>query len=249
MLIVQASEPTPGRRNEDYAVTGPGWAVVLDGATPRPGVDGGCAHGPGWLVRRLAGALAGGLAAERHEPLPDLLAGAIEAVRAAHPECDLDDPDSPSAAVAILRHRDGEAGEFDWLVLADSPIVLDLGAAEPAVIRDDRVDRLPAYTAEAVRAARNAPGGFWVASTRPEAAHQAVTGSATGVRRAALLSDGAARLVERFGLLGWRDLLDLLDRYGPAEVIRRTRAAEAELPPGPRGKRYDDATAVLLTRR
>jgi hypothetical protein len=65
-----------------------------------------------------------------------------------------------------------------------------------------------------------------------------------------VLSDGAARLVERFGLLDWRGLLDVLDHEGPAELIRRTRRAEeseteAERA-GRRGKRHDDATAVLV---
>ncbi|WP_329518546.1 protein phosphatase 2C domain-containing protein [Spirillospora sp. NBC_01491] len=240
--------------NEDFVVAGPDWVVVLDGATARPGVDSGCRHDPAWLVRRLGGALAGRLAAGAAgaagaggggEPLSELLAGAIEMVCAAHAgTCDLDNPDSPSATVAMLRRR-GDA--LDWLVLADSPVLVDTG--EVLVLRDGRVDRLPSYTVEAVRAARNSPGGFWVASTRPEAAYEALGGALPlkEVRRAAVLSDGASRLVERFAVLGWPDLLDLLDRDGPAEVIRRTREAEAaEEQAGERGKRYDDATAVMV---
>ncbi|MFD0852954.1 hypothetical protein ACFQ07_12015, partial [Actinomadura adrarensis] len=65
--------------------------------------------------------------------------------------------------------------------------------------------------------------------------------------RAALLSDGAARLVERFGLMAWNELLDVLETEGPCELIRRTRTAERELePPTARGKRFDDATALLV---
>ncbi|MQY06151.1 hypothetical protein [Actinomadura macrotermitis] len=243
MQVTFASEATPGRANEDHVVAGPGWVVVLDGATARPGVATGCAHDPGWLVRRLGGALAARLALGGGEPLADLLAGAIEAVRGAHGgACDLGNPDGPSAAVAMLRHDGGTA---DWLVLADSPVLIDTG--ELRVIKDDRVDRLPSYTDEAVRAARNSPGGFWVAAARPEAAHQALTGRAAGVRRAAVLTDGASRLVDRFGLADWNGLLDLLDGAGPRELIRRTRLAEAaDDGAGRRGKRYDDATAVMI---
>ncbi|WP_285699357.1 protein phosphatase 2C domain-containing protein [Actinomadura sp. NBRC 104412] len=230
--------------NEDFAVAGPGWAVVLDGATPRPGVDSGCVHGPGWLVRRLGGELAGRLALQGREPLADVLAESIKATSEAHARtCDLDNPDSPSTTVAMLRWGDDAV---EWLALADSPLLLDVGA-EVRVIQDDRVNKLPSYTTEAVRAARNSPGGFWVASTRPEAADQALTGQTQGVRRAALLSDGAARLVERFGLMTWAELLDLVDDEGPRELIRRTRRAEREQRvEGVRGKRFDDATALLV---
>ncbi|MFI0356203.1 protein phosphatase 2C domain-containing protein [Actinomadura sp. 9N407] len=240
MLVSYATEATPGLENEDLVVAGTNWAVVLDGATARPGVDCGCTHGPRWLVQRLGGELAGRLASESGA-LADLLAESIKAVREMHPECDLGNRDSPSTTVAMLRWE----RDVEWLVLADSPVLLDTGS-EVRVIRDDRVDRLPSYTTEAVRAARNSSDGFWVASTRPEAAYEALTGEATGITRAALLSDGAARLVERFGLMEWNALLDLLDREGAEAVIRRTRAAEAEAPELPRGKRYDDATAVLV---
>ncbi|MFB4313649.1 hypothetical protein [Actinomadura sp. 21ATH] len=239
MLVTCATEATPGLANEDFVVVGPHWAVVLDGATQRPGLDCGCAHGPGWLVRRLGGELAARLSWDG--PLPDVLAAAIKAVRDMHPECDLDNPDSPSTTVAMVRWEE----EVEWLVLADSPILLESGG-EVRVIRDDRVDRLPGYTADAVRAARNSADGFWVASTRPEAAYEALAGRASGVGRVALLSDGAARLVERFGLMDWSGLLELLDGAGPRELIRRTRAAEAGDGDFPRGKRYDDATAVLV---
>ncbi|WP_316043454.1 hypothetical protein [Actinomadura sp. CNU-125] len=63
-----------------------------------------------------------------------------------------------------------------------------------------------------------------------------------------MLSDGASRLVERFGRLTWAGLLRALDADGPAAVVRRTRDAEAAQPPDApgRGKRFDDATAVLV---
>lgn len=86
-------------------------------------------------------------------------------------------------------------------------------------------------------------GGFWVASTKQEAANQAVQLSvpADQLRRAAVLTDGAARLVDRFHLVDWTGLLKMLDIEGPAEVIRRVRAAESNVEPprGSRGKAHD----------
>ncbi|WP_018654798.1 protein phosphatase 2C domain-containing protein [Actinomadura flavalba] len=241
MQVTYASAATPGGVNEDHVVAGDGWAAVLDGATARPGVVTGCAHDPAWLVRRLGGALAVRLG-DGAGDLRDVLAEAIDEVRTRHDGCDLGNPDSPSTTVSIVRWH---GRRLDWLVLADSPVLVDDGAVR--VVRDDRVDRLPSYTAEAVRAARNSAGGFWVASTRPEAAYEAVVGTAPDVRRAAVLSDGASRLVELFGALTWPGLLDALDAEGPAAVIARTRAAEAaHTAPIVRGKPHDDATAVVL---
>jgi Protein phosphatase 2C len=249
VLITYASEPTPGSRNEDYVLTGPSWVVVLDGATKRPDVDSGCVHQVAWVVRQLAGELAVRLAHEGDLPLPDVLAEAIKSTCEAHTStCDLANPDSPSTTVAMLREQ---GTTLDWLVLADSPIVMERDG-EVVVALDDRSAHLPSYTTQAVREARNSPGGFWVASTRPEAAYQAVVGTAPTrtVCRAGVFSDGSARLVERFGLTDWRGLLDLLDGQGPEALIRRTREAEvAETPQerdGRRGKQYDDSTAVLV---
>ena len=247
------SEATPGRENEDFVAAGHGWVAVLDGATAPAGVDSGCRHDPAWLVRHLGGRIAALLALTDGTPLPDLFAEAIKVTAEAHADtCDLRNPDSPSATVSLLRRRDDAA---EWFVLADSPILLDAASASGAdaddgrvrVIRDDRVDHLPSYTLEGVRRSRNSPGGFWVASTRPEAAYEGLIGEVPvqSLRRAAVLSDGASRLVERFGTIGWDGLLHLLDDHGPGELVRRTRQAEASAT-DVRGKRYDDATAVLV---
>lgn len=245
MRISYASEPAPGSPLcEDYVVCGPDWVVVLDGATPAAGVESGCSHGVAWLVRRLAGALAPRLAAGPGRGLADLLAESIMQTRQAHGDgCDLANPDSPSTTVALLRLA---GGRVEWLVLADSPVVLDtLDGVVP--ILDGRIEGLPERTVGAVRAARNSPGGFWVASTVPEAAHHAVTGSmpVEMVSRVGVFTDGGSRLVERFGTTDWKGLLDLAGTGGPHEVIRRTRAAEARETGTRPGKRHDDATVVL----
>jgi hypothetical protein len=250
MQIHYASEPTPGQANEDFVITGPTWAIVLDGATARPDLDTGCIHDVAWFVRHLGAELARLLANSPTDPLDDALAAAITAIGRLHEDaCDLSNPDSPSATVVAIRQRDSE---LDYLALADSPLIVDINGQVRA-ITDDRTANLGDYSAEGVRAARNSPGGFYVASTLPEAAHKAVRGSlaTTSVRRAALLSDGAARLVDRFARVDWEQLLDLLAAQGPEELIRLTRQAElAETDTeraGRRGKKHDDATAVLVS--
>lgn len=240
MQVTYASRSAPGAVNEDAIVAGPDFVAVLDGATAVPGVDTGCRHDVAWFTRTLSGHLA--LRLHRSAAaLPELLAESIAAAMAEHADtCDLSNPDSPSATVAILRqHGTG----LDYLVLADSPILLDAG--EVRVVVDDRLDGLPDYSAAGVARSRNAEGGFWVASTNPASAQHALTGTVDSVRRAGVLSDGAARLVERFGELSWPELLDALESVGPDELIARTRKAEAAAAVR-RGKRFDDATAAFV---
>src|SRR5882757_5656098 len=99
MRITYATESAPGHVNEDYAVCGNEWAVILDGATAPAGIDSGCIHDVRWLVRQLAAAITARMPATA-APLADLLAEAISDVRQAHGgACDLDNPDSPSSTV------------------------------------------------------------------------------------------------------------------------------------------------------
>jgi hypothetical protein len=159
----------------------------------------------------------------------------------------------------------------DYLVLADAVMLLDTSEGLQ-VVTDDRVNhlatkeraaasRLPTGSARhlrrrvqlttALRRARNRPGGYWVAAADPLAAPHAITGSLArkDLHRAVLLSDGASRLVDVFGLATWHELLMLLDESGPDELVRRVRAAEAADSQGrrwPRTKSSDDATVVYL---
>ena len=249
MQITYATEPGGDHPNEDLVLAGPEFVIVLDGATAPPGIPSGCIHDVRWLVRHLGGQLASQLTLDdtADRMLAEHLADAIQWVNAQHTHtCDLDNPASPSSTAALLRSR---GDDIDTLVLSDSPILLDLPNGLRR-IADERPGRLPSYKPEDVRDQRNQTGGFWVASTKPEAAEQAVqlTVPAEQLRRAAVLTDGAARLVERFNLLDWIDLIKMLDTEGPTELIRRVRAAENTIEPAPgsRGKPHDDATAVLI---
>lgn len=74
------------------------------------------------------------------------------------------------------------------------------------------------------------------------------TAPRAGLHRAAVLSDDATRLVDRFSLFDWTDFLGILAEHGPEAIITQVRAAEASDPDGqrwPRGKRHDDASAAF----
>ncbi|MFI7641588.1 protein phosphatase 2C domain-containing protein [Nonomuraea sp. NPDC049400] len=267
MRATFATDPAPGQVNEDYVAVGPEAAVLLDGAGTPAGSESGCLHGVAWYARTLGSTLLAAMT-QSAGALPDLLATGIKTVSSQHDDtCDLTHPGSPSATVVMLRRT---SEDLEWLVLADSTLVLDVGTAEPIVITDDReaqigaryrteMDALdsgsPEHRAalrdyvETLRGHRNRDGGFWVASVDPLAAEQALIGSVpTGhVHAAALLSDGASRLVDRFHLATWPQALAVLDQHGPQELINRVRQAEHEDPTGfrwPRGKICDDATVA-----
>jgi hypothetical protein len=151
---------------------------------------------------------------------------------------------------------------LDYLVLADSALLLRLADDQIRVITDDReavtgkvlrqeMDALPAGTAEhrvahreylrAMRAYRNRDSGFWVADANSDAAAHALTGSVmlAELRDLAPLSDGAGRLADRFGLLTHRAIMDLLrddclanSSPRPGRPKRPTRTA----PAGPAAK-------------
>lgn len=248
MQAAYATESTPGRVNEDYAICGPDWALVLDGATAPPaGVDSGCIHDVPWLVRHMAAAISQRLTLSR-APLTGILAAAIQDTRNGHAHtCDLSNPDSPSTTVSIVRVA---GGSLDYLTLGDSPIVLWEPAGGTRVVIDDRIAHLPGgrpYTFELVRSLRNKPAGFWIASTVPEAAYEAITGTA-GLRpgsEIALLTDGVTRLVEYYGYT-WDRLFAQLRAGPPQALIASVRDLERERGT-PDGKQHDDATAVHLT--
>jgi hypothetical protein len=258
---------SPARLNEDFAAVAPGVAVLLDGAGLPAGRNTGCVHGIAWYSRTLGGLLAAGACDERLS-LSEVLSRGIEQVCQLHAgTCDLRHPDTPSATVIITRHQ---AGTLEYLVLCDSVLLLQPRDGEPDVITDTRIADVAGPLRPARRsavsgtpgdetawraygrqidAARNQPGGFWIAAADPQVAAQALTGSEafSALSAVALLSDGASRLADRYHLATWDQMCAILAGGGPAEVIRQVRDAERTDPDGvrwPRGKISDDATAV-----
>lgn len=259
MLHVVSATSQPGSAttaNEDWFATGPDWAVVLDGVTRPPGD--GCAHDVPWFVAQLGTAITRGLDAGSWG-LDLVVADAIRETAEAHAgTCDLANPLTPAAQVAIVRHR---GDDLEYFVLGDATFIwqADAGTA-PFVVCDDRADHLPAapepvmiggarrYPLEYVASIRNRPGGYWVAAADPAAAHQALSGTlpVPADARAMLCSDGLTRLVERYGW-DWVGLLDAAARDGVPALIDVVHQADLERPAGGlRGKASDDATGVML---
>lgn len=271
MRVWLATDPSgPDWPNEDFTAITPGVAVLIDGAGSPANRASGCVHGVAWYAATLGAYLAAGATGTR-TPLAEVLADAIGHVSQAHAgTCDLDHPNTPSAT-AILVRANGDA--LEYLVLADSVLLLQPKTSEPQIICDTRLEDVaaklrPDYSTlrvgtperkAAVRAyvdrlevLRNRPGGYWVAAADPAAAYEAITGSSAIGDLAALglLSDGAGRLADRYNLATWPQIAAILAEHGPDELIRQLRQAEAADPQGirwPRSKIRDDATAVYWT--
>jgi hypothetical protein len=228
MRVVLASQPgTPGWPNEDFAAVAPGAAVLLDGATTFPtGTDTGCVHGVAWYARTLGGVFVSAITAEPPVPLADALAAAIADVRDRHAgTCELGNPSTPAATVTAVRAT--PAG-FDILALSDSVVVADYDDGRPPLVITDT---------------------HWPAAASPDAARHARTATlpGTGLRGIALLSDGATRIADRYGLMSWSVLLAIIRDRGPARLIRQVRVAEDSDPEctrWPRSKARDDATII-----
>ncbi|MEV6692647.1 hypothetical protein AB0M35_14365 [Micromonospora sp. NPDC051196] len=244
----------PGRTNEDFAGAVPCGMVLVDGAGGIAGAEKVCHHGVAWYATRLGGALLGMLSEDRS--LRDVLAESIGRVTDEHRDtCDVAHSISPYAAVAVLRFS---GGLVEHLVLGDAVVVVGRDGVEPFVAHDPRevviarsfaarLTGIPEGSDEyrrllrELRAHRNSPGGFWVAKDDPRVVDEAITGScpADEVTATALLSNGASRFVDTFGLTDWAGLLHLLRTDGPGEIIRRVREAEVR-----DGVATDDATIV-----
>ncbi|MCQ4042821.1 protein phosphatase 2C domain-containing protein [Streptantibioticus rubrisoli] len=248
-----------------------GVLVLLDGVTPHPEGTG-CVHGVPWFVARLGGALLELSGSQRDMTLRDCLGEAIARTARQHAEgCELSHPHTPQATVVAVRwNRD----VVEHLVLSDSVLLIEDTTGVVQAVVDDRLDRLPepvpalraavralprgsaeragarARYVRAVEALRNAEGGFFTAAADPSVRARAVCGSTprARVRAVAALTDGASRLVEVFHDHDWSGAFALLRKEGPRSLITRVRAAESADPRGeafPRGKRHDDATAIL----
>jgi hypothetical protein len=122
---------------------------------------------------------------------------------------------SPTCSLALSKHRLSGLGPW-WVrgglgggVLEPVGELLELVGEQVAVAVQSHRCRGMAELVTEQRRHRSHPGGFWVAGTDPAAARHALTDTAprAGLHRAAVLSDGATRLVDRFGLLDWPGFL------------------------------------------
>lgn len=269
MKVSSYSEPgSPEKRNEDWIGYADRSVVVLDGLTAPAGLRVGCIHDVPWYVDKLGSYLLE-LCESREDGLRELLAEAITRTSNLHSQtCDLSRGDAPSSTVAVLRQS---AERIEWLVLADAVILLDRSDNGLEVVTDTRVEESAKAEKEAAlatpvtspehedrvkelvaaqRLVRNTPEGYWVASANPDAARYATIGAVETYRvaRAALMTDGAAKLVE-FGIDTWEETFARMADNGPRALVAQVRAAEESDPSGvkwPRYKAQDDATAAYV---
>lgn len=268
MFVDLASYARPHGPNEDFVLSDSTAVVVLDGAGMAPGMKSGCRHGVAWYVEQL-GTRLHAEAARENASLSICLATAIESTANLHRDtCVVDDPLSHSATAAMARVQ-GDI--FKWLVLGDCTVLIQSNGVVTATM-DDRLARVAPHAREAFaravpesperqrahealvqeeRSRRNVRGGYWVAAADPAAASQALTGSESTslVQGAALLTDGAGRLVTTFRSTDWQGYMTLLSHGGPEGVLRQVREAEVsdpDLSRWPRSKQHDDATIAYI---
>jgi hypothetical protein len=266
-VLMATSAGQPGRSNEDFVGAVPRAAVLLDGAGIT-GTESICHHGVAWYTHRLGGALLGRLSADDGRDLASILADAIDELARGHRHtCDVAHPSSPQATVALFR-ADHERAEY--LVLADTHVLLGRTRDSPVVVTDEREvavrhscltlldglkngteahDAALATATDAMRARRNQPGGYWIAKDDPRAAEEAVTGAVplADLTHVALLSNGATRIVDPYALATWSTLLDLCRTNGPSGAIRMLRRHEGNVTfsAGNSELKPDDASVAL----
>ena len=253
--VSAASRAGSAAPNEDRFLVGESWALVLDGITRYP--EDGCVHDVPWYVDRLGAAIADRVADVRLD-LGTVLALAIGAVNGRHSgTCDLENPVSPGATVGIVRLVERRV---EWLVLGDCTLAerdlddtvraetdgrLQQLADPPGAVDVGGVRRFPV---DYIARVRNREGGFWVASTDPDAAGRAFRGTWPLDRIGELLlcTDGLTRLTERYDRT-LHEMFAMASGEGMEALIDLVREeAERDGNIHPKAKRHDDATGVLL---
>lgn len=253
MRVTHATGQGSGESNEDTVATAGDVVVVLDGVSQWHTKESGCGHGTVWYVQRLAESILD--LARCDVPLTAAVADAIRVVASQHHDtCDLDHPWTPAATAVVLRET---SATVEYLILCDCTLVADTVYGTLA-ITDTRLAELLRWVRssperrehldDGLTRLRNTDDGYWVASTDPTAAYNAVTGCLPKdiLRRAVLLTDGASCLVDDYAQATWPELVDMT----PDELIAQVRHWERTDPDRRRwrrGKVHDDATAAYVT--
>lgn len=256
------------KANEDWVSVTQDNIIVLDGVTEPRVPERKCRHTVTWFTANFGTDLAH--QAYKDQSLRDALRTAIQRTNDKHRQtCNLYADGLPAATVAMVR-KFGE--EIEYLVLSNTTVVLDT-LHGLKVISDDRVNHVEPITRALATAGligtpkhtetiaamtgeqlayRNRAGGYWVADSNTEAAKQAYVGriSADIVKRIAVFTDGASRIVDTFGLMSWYEVMDYLYENGPHRLLDHIRAVELQDRDGrcwPRFKVSDDATVAYIT--
>jgi hypothetical protein len=236
-------------------VASPSVVVLLVGASVPDGVDTVCVHTAGWFVRRLGVAILDVAEREVRRPLSQDLASAISNVSALHMRtCHLNELPGPSAAVAILREQEEMV---DFLVFGNVTVVLDesLGIRvvsgtqleEPTHVEQRALNKHVGELPNLGKPDRGSADFSGVGSNYLITDY-ALTGTTyrRGLRRAALLSNGAAQLLNDLGSVDWLSWLNFLEENGSKNTIHRPLEFQPPNPERPNlHKIQHDTTAVM----
>jgi hypothetical protein len=133
--------------------------------------------------------------------------------------------------------------EMNWLSRAGSSRTGSRPATSDPAIAQEIVNRR--------RTKMNRPGGYWILSDRPEAAHHARSGHTSICADDSILiaSDGFSRLVTTFrAYKDWREIVETAQTSSLSILLKKLRELEEndrERKQFPRITVKDDATAVL----
>ncbi len=243
----------------------------LDGATPpQQGTDTGDTL---TFVQTADTQIRRQLMADGGAPLPELIARVVE-ILSSHSV--LQKEYHPCATLALIRYRENI---LDYFVLGDAVASIRT-SSQTITVTDDRLDKIAVEERQKVRLlaqegfergdfaydtarnalietesrSRNRPGGFWVLSNQPEAAHQALTGSVTLQKNeffsALCLSDGLFRLTTHMPApVAPDELIDYLRQHGFKKAIETLRENEETYarPKALSASIHDDASGILMS--
>ncbi len=251
-------------KGQDAFLVRDGFVAIADGSTPLDRSTGG-------LVAAFANAALSTLSRLRHKDTASQFAAAIAAVGGAYtaqttPTCGVGlvqarGRDLEAVALAdvmvLIKHVDGSftmvrderVGFYD----NRSANAMQQLMAAGATPEEARAGIQP-LIADQFAHHRNLPGGYWVFANDPQAAREitAVGVALDSVDSILICSDGFARLWEVFGLYPGPEALMNAALTTPLEEMGATlRAVETlmdSMRSHPRTSRYDDTTAIVLTR-
>ncbi|WP_405178424.1 hypothetical protein OG225_30660 [Nocardia sp. NBC_01377] len=258
--------------DEDHIFVAGHTVVILDGATSHRSIAGPTG---GEYAATLGAVLSAKIAGASEGSLVDILESSI-AQTISNLQLPLRALDAPSCTVAVV--RENRRHQIESLVLGDTTVVVGRGDRTIAVQTDTRLEDLGLSQSEsyksrlrsgsgydnahrqllselqlAQRDRRNRPGGYWIASTDPAAAHHSLTATyeADEVGWVIMATDGAIDGLEALGI-SWGESA-AADSVELENLLRRASAWEATTDPAgsirPRAKQHDDKTiaAIWLT--
>ncbi len=278
MLTIKDSICLGCANGEDSCGWGENFAFVIDGASGLTGVHVTDSKTDArWLAESLAAFLQETLGDPERE-MTEIFLAAAECLKRAYDafwqqagRADL--PEYPSASVAAVRIRGGQAEYFG---LGDCTVVVESPAGKREVIAEEKLSaldkqvidhmmQLSRQTGCSVLEARkrlnhelvanrklcNRPEGYWIFEPMGSGVPHGRTAqwAAEQVQTITLMSDGFAQLVSPFGVAGdYEALHDMAHECGVLPLVQKLQAlqqADGDCSAYPRFKLSDDTTVLI----